>query len=89
MVLITIIRKEGLFIIMTTEKEKGIPKTVIRPSESQKKKPLTAEEINFLIEKYKNVKPEATVIGMEPFEPFLAGIEEDTWMSVGDKIKED
>ena len=74
---------------MTTEKEKNITKTVIRSSQSQKEKPLTADEINSLIEKYKNVKPEATVIGKEPYEPFLAGIEEDTWMSVGDEIKED
>lgn len=73
---------------MTTEKEKEITKNDIISSQLQKKY-LTAEEINALIEKYKNVKPEATVIGKEPFEPFLAGIEEDTWMSVGDKIKED
>ena len=74
---------------MTTEKEKEITKTVIRSSQSQKENPLTAEEINSLIEKYKNVKPETTIIGKEPYEPFLAGIEEDTWMSVGDEIKED
>ncbi len=74
---------------MTTEKEKEITKTDIRSSQSQKEKHLTAEEINALIEKYKNVKPEATVIGKEPYEPFLAGIQNDTWMSVGDEIKED
>ncbi len=73
---------------MTTEKEKEITKNDIISSQLQKKY-LTAEEINALIEKYKNVKPETTIIGKETYEPFLAGITDDTWMSVGDEIKED
>jgi hypothetical protein len=74
---------------MTTEKEKEASRIDITPSQIQKERRLTAEEINALIEKYKDAKPEATIVGKEPYEPFLAGIEDDTWMSVGDEVKED
>lgn len=74
---------------MTTEKDKRFTKTVITSSQLQRNKTLTAEEINKLIEKYKDIKPEATIIGKETYEPFLAGIKDDTWMSVGDEFKKD
>jgi hypothetical protein len=72
---------------MTTEKD--IIKSENTSLQLQKEKKLKIEEINALVEKYKNIKPKATIIGKEPYEPFLAGIEDDTWMSVGDEIKED
>lgn len=74
---------------MTTEKEKEYIETKIIPSKDYGEKQLNAEDINTLIEKYKDITPQATIIGKEPYEPFLAGIEEDTWMSVGDELNKD
>ena len=56
---------------------------------SEEEKDLTANEINALIEKYKHVKQKPTIIGEEPYEPFLAGITEDNWKSVGDEFKDE
>ena len=47
---------------------------------------LTVDDLNALVEKYKDVKRKPTIIGEKPYIPFLAGIKGDTWMSVGDKI---
>lgn len=50
---------------------------------------LSVEDLDYLRQKYQNKHPKSTIIGKEPYEPFLAGITGDTWMSVGDKVKED
>ena len=50
---------------------------------------LSVEDLDYLREKYQIKHPKPTIIGKEPYEPFLAGITGDTWMSVGDKVKED
>ena len=50
---------------------------------------LTVDDLEYLRQKYQIEHPKPTIIGKEPYEPFLAGIIDDTWMSVGDKIKED
>jgi len=50
---------------------------------------LTADDLEYLRKKYQVKHPKPTIIGKEPYEPFLAGIKDNTWMSVGDKIKED
>lgn len=50
---------------------------------------LTADDLEYLRQKYQVKHPKPTIIGKEPYEPFLAGITDNTWMSVGDKIKED
>ena len=56
--------------------------------EEEDEKALTREEINALIEKHKNIKPKPTIIGKGTYDPFLVG-DDDTWMSVGDKINDD
>ncbi len=50
---------------------------------------LTVDELDYLRKKYQIKRPRPTIIGKEPYEPFLAEIKGDTWMSVGDKVKED
>jgi hypothetical protein len=42
-----------------------------------------------LREKYQVDHPTPTIIGKEPYDPFLAGINDDNWMSTGDKVKDD
>lgn len=56
---------------------------------SGEEKHLTAKDINALIEKYKDIKTKPTIIGKEPYSPFLAGISDDTWMSVGEEFKDE
>ena len=50
---------------------------------------LSVDDLDFLRQKYQIEHPKPTIIGQEPYEPFLAGITDDTWMSTGDRIKED
>ena len=50
---------------------------------------LTIDDLEYLRQKYQVKHPKPTIIGKKPYEPFLDGITDDTWMSVGDKIKED
>jgi len=50
---------------------------------------LTIEDLEYLRQKYEIKRPKSTIIGKKPYKPFLAGIIEDNWMSVGDKIKDD
>ena len=50
---------------------------------------LTVNDLEYLRQKYQVKHPKPTIIGKEPYESFLAGIEDDTWMSVGDNIKEE
>jgi len=71
----------------TTEKKERINKTN-GLKEEKEEEDLTREGINALIEKYKSVKPKPTIIGKEPYDPFLVG-DDDTWMSVGNKFKDD
>ena len=79
----------------STEKKKKNEKTLDTTPFSSKtfikkeKKHLTSEDINALIEKYKNIKPKPTIIGKNPYIPFLAGITDDTWMSIGEEFKEE
>lgn len=50
---------------------------------------LSIEDLDYLRQKYQVKHPNPTIIGKKPYSPFLAGITGDTWMSVGDKVKED
>jgi len=50
---------------------------------------LTVEDLENLRQKYQIKRPKSTIIGKKPYKPFLAGITEDNWMSVGDKVKDD
>ena len=50
---------------------------------------LTEDDLEYLRQKYQVKHPKPTIIGKKPYEPFLAGITEDNWMSVGDKVKYD
>jgi len=50
---------------------------------------LSIEDLDYLRQIYQLKHPDAPIIGKKPYKPFLAGITGDTWMSVGDKIKED
>ncbi len=50
---------------------------------------LSVEDLDYLRNKYQTKPSKPTIIGKEPYESFLAGITGDTWMSVGDKVKED
>ncbi len=68
--------------------KKERPNKTDKIKEEKENEALTREEINALIEKYKNVKPKPTIIGKDPYDPFLVG-DDDTWMSVGDKFKDD
>lgn len=50
---------------------------------------LTVDNLEYLRQKYQVKHPKPTIIGKKPYEPFLAGLTEDNWMSVGDKVKDD
>mgnify|MGYP006288465843 CR=1 FL=1 len=56
---------------------------------SQEIDELSPEDLDLLKQKYQTSSPKTTILGKKPYESFLAGIKGDTWMSVGDKIKED
>ncbi|KKM74296.1 hypothetical protein LCGC14_1401790 [marine sediment metagenome] len=50
---------------------------------------LTVDDLEFLRQKYQIEHPKPTIIGKVPYDPFLAGITDDNWMSTGDRVKED
>ena len=56
---------------------------------SQEIDDLSIEDLDYLRQKYQVKHLNPTIIGKKPYQPFLAGITGDTWMSVGDKVKED
>jgi len=81
--------------IKSTEKKKKNEKTlntthlILKTFIAGEEKHLTPEDINALIKKYKDIKPKPTIIGKDPYIPFLAGITDDTWMSIGEEFKEE
>lgn len=50
---------------------------------------LTVDDLEYLRKKYQVTHPTPTIIGKGPYEPFLAGIDDDNWMSTGDQVKDD
>ena len=50
---------------------------------------LTIDDLDYLRNKYQVSHPIPTIIGKEPYEPFLAGIDDDNWMSTGDQVKDE
>lgn len=50
---------------------------------------LSVDDLEYLREKYQVTHPIPTKIGKEPYEPFLAGIDDDNWMSTGDRVTDD
>jgi hypothetical protein len=49
---------------------------------------LTVDDLEYLRQKYQIEHPKPTIIGQESYDPFLAGITDDNWMSTGDRVKE-
>ena len=50
---------------------------------------LTIDDLEYLREKYQDIYPKANIVGNEPFDSFLEGIEDDNWMSAGDQVKDE
>ena len=50
---------------------------------------LNVDDLEFLREKFQVSHTIPTILGKEPHEPFLAGINDDNWMSTGDQVKDE